>query len=428
MSYKDELSNKLISLSTEMHAIVDKAKSEGNRGLTSEEAEKFDRMEADYSSIEASIVRARKADDIENALSQEKKDNIASHDVDLSGGPVKENPRYASVFRRYLAFGTESLNSEERNILRERYQSNLVSKPMNTASTSTGSQGGYIVPTGFSDQLEVALKYFGGILGEVSTFDTETGAPLPWPTMNDTSNKGRIIGQNVQVTNTDLVFGQVNFSSYIFSSDILLLPLALLQDSYFDLDAVASQAIGQRIGRLINNKLTVGSGSGEPTGLVTAAVAAGNVVDGASGETTTLSFDDFTNLEHAVDPIYRSGAKYMFHDSTLKAIKKLKDSANRPLWLPVTQSVATNSQPTINDHPYIINNDVPVMAASANSVLFGDFTKYKFRRVGGGVTVLRLNERYADYLQQGIVAFLRADGNLLDAGTHPVAVLQNAAS
>ena len=72
----------------------------------------------------------------------------------------------------------------------------------------------------------------------MTTFDTETGAPLPWPTMNDTNNIGRLLGTHPVVPPTDLVFGQVSFGSYIFSSDSLLLPLALLQDSFFDLDAV----------------------------------------------------------------------------------------------------------------------------------------------------------------------------------------------
>ena len=65
------------------------------------------------------------------------------------------------------------------------------------------------------------------------------------------------------------------------------------------------------------------------------------------------------------------------------------------------------------------------MASNAYPAVFGDLTKFKVRRVAGDVTVLRLAERYADYLQVGYIAFLRADSNLVDAGTHPVATLQN---
>jgi HK97 family phage major capsid protein len=247
--------------------------------------------------------------------------------------------------------------------------------------------------------------------------------------MNDTSNTGRIIGVNTQVTNTALTFGQVAFTSYIFSSDIVLIPLALLQDAIFDVNSLASGALGERLGRLLNNKLTVGSGSGEPTGIVTAAVAAGNTVTAATGGATSVTYNNLVDLEHAVDPNYRQGSKYMFHDTTLKVLKKLVDSSNRPLWQPaLTASFGQGAQPSILDHPYVINNDMAVMAANANSILFGDLTKYKYRKVAGGTSIMRLTERYADYLQVGIMAFLRADGNLIDAGTHPVAVFVNSAT
>jgi hypothetical protein len=40
------------------------------------------------------------------------------------------------------------------------------------------------------------------------------------------------------------------------------------------------------------------------------------------------------------------------------------------------------------------------------------------------MSVLRLNERYADFGQVGFIAFMRIDGNLVDAGTHPINLLQ----
>jgi HK97 family phage major capsid protein len=137
------------------------------------------------------------------------------------------------------------------------------------------------------------------------------------------------------------------------------------------------------------------------------------------------------DLLHAVDPAYRNlpTSKWMFHDSTLKALRLLVDGNNRPLWQPgLTAGFGQGFPETILDKPYVINNDMPVMAANAYSVLYGDLSKYKVRRVASGTTVLRLVERYADYLQVGYIGFLRADGQLLDAGTHPIAAFQNSAT
>jgi HK97 family phage major capsid protein len=120
----------------------------------------------------------------------------------------------------------------------------------------------------------------------------------------------------------------------------------------------------------------------------------------------------------------------MFNDAQLKVLKLLVDSQSRPLWQPgLTASFSSGAavdllaaKPKILDHPYIINQDIAVPAADADSLLFGDFSTFKVREVAGGTTVIRLVERYADYWQVGFIGFQRFDANLIDAGTHPIAV------
>lgn len=427
MSYSKELREKLARLSVELRAIVSAAKADNNRGLNSEEQDKFNRLEAEYTATEASIKSAERVDAIEIDLRNVPKDRISETMGEEVYGAEAEKAtqkKQGNAFSKWLRGGMEVLNAEERTQMR-------VTPDVRAAQTLTTTGGGYLVPQGFSDKLEEALKWFGGILGNCDEFTTETGQPLPWPTVNDTGNTGRIIGVNTQVTETDLTFGQTTFGAYIFSSDSVLVPLALLQDSYFDLDAFIAKALGTRIGRKLNNRLTVGSGTNEPNGLQTAVIAAGNTTQGTTGETTSVIYNDLVTTLHLVDPAYRQqpDAKWMFHDSTLKVLRLLKDSAGRPLWQPALGAGFGNGFPeTILDKPYVINNDMPVMAANAYSILFGAMKSYKVRRVAGGTTVLRLVERYADYLQVGFIGFMRADGNLLDAGTHPIAAFQNSAT
>jgi HK97 family phage major capsid protein len=67
------------------------------------------------------------------------------------------------------------------------------------------------------------------------------------------------------------------------------------------------------------------------------------------------------------------------------------------------------------------------MAANAKSILFGDFSNYLIREVMD-FTVLRLVERYAEYLQVAFIGFQRVDGNLIIAGTNPIKYYQNSAT
>jgi len=433
MSYAKDQREKLARLATDLRAIVATAKKDGNRGLTSEEQVKFASLEADYTAAEASIKSAERVESIDKDLRTVDRDQIAATvGEDVYGAEAeKENKRlHNAAFSKYLRHGLEGMNAEEKNFFKMQFRGAQPGSIKN-AQTLTTTGGGYLIPQGFSDQLEEALKFFGGILGEVGEFTTETGNPMPWPTVNDTTNKGRILGVNTQVTETDLTFGQVTFNSYIFTSDSILVPLALIEDSYFNLDQFIAKSLGTRLGRLLNNKMTVGSGTNEPDGIQTAVIAEGNTTQGATGETLTMSYIDLVDTMHLVDPAYRNlpSAKWMFHDSTLKALRLLKDTAGRPLWQPgITAGFGNGFPETILDKPYIINNDMPVMAVSAYPVLFGDMSTYKVRRVASGTTVLRLVERYADYLQIGYIGFLRADGQLLDAGTHPIAAFQNSAT
>jgi HK97 family phage major capsid protein len=110
-------------------------------------------------------------------------------------------------------------------------------------------------------------------------------------------------------------------------------------------------------------------------------------------------------------------------DSSLAVIRKLKDSMGHPLWQP---AVTAGAPDLLLGKPITIDQAVPAMAASAKSVLFGDFhAGYVVRRVAGG-HLMRLTERYADYLQVGFFGFGRFDGQPDD--THAVRAYVNSAT
>src|SRR5207237_72305 len=143
------------------------------------------------------------------------------------------------IFSKYLRGGVDALSGDDRQF--------LASKFNNTLSTTTPSQGGYLVPPGFQTTLEEATLWFGNLTDSVEVIDTETGNPLLWPTDNDTSNVGEIVGQNIAVAEQDMApFGQVILSSYIFSTKLVRVPLALMQDAFFNFDPYVAKKLGTR--------------------------------------------------------------------------------------------------------------------------------------------------------------------------------------
>jgi HK97 family phage major capsid protein len=432
-SHTHELKDRLARASHALHSIVARARADGNRGLTSSERVNFEKLEEDYTAIEASIRGNQRVDNIEGDLRRVDPDQITSVLGDTVYGAEAEKLNRVQnndAFSRYLRVGIDGLSGEEKQLMRSQFRGQQIGS-IKAAQTITTTGGGYLIPQGFSEKLEEALKWYGGILGNCGEFTTETGNPLPWPTVSDVTNKGRILSVNTQLTETDLVFGQVTFNAYIFTSDSVLVPLALIEDSYFNLDGFIAKSLGTRLGRSINQYCTTGTGSAQPDGIQTAVIASGNTVQGATGDATSCTYNDLVNTLHLVDPAYRAAptCAWMFSDSVMKSLRKLVDGNNRPLWQPgLTAGFGQGFPETILDRPYVINQDMPAMAANAYSILFGDLSKYMVRRVATGTTVLRLVERYADYLQVGYLGFLRLDGQLLDAGTHPLGAFQNSAT
>ena len=133
---------------------------------------------------------------------------------------------------------------------------------------------------------------------------------------------------------------------------------------------------------------------------------------------TTFTADEVISLIHNVDPAYRVTASFMFHDTVLASIRKLKESTtNAYIWQPGLQLGVPDR---LLGYRYTINQSMSsAFTTGQKLILFGDLSKYIIRDVSS-IRLVRLDERYADLDQIAFIAFMRSDGNLLDAGTHPV--------
>jgi HK97 family phage major capsid protein len=291
----------------------------------------------------------------------------------------------------------------------------------NALTTQTGALGGFAtMGEGFVPALEMALLHYGPMARVADIIRTTTGEAMGWPTANDTGNSGRQIGEAAAVASTtDPAFAKKMWNAYKLTSDEVLVAYELLQDCAFDLATLLGAMLGERLGRILNTKATTGSGAGTFTGIVTAAS-----VGKTAALANAIAADEIIDLEHSVDIAYRTGASYMFNDLICAALRKLKDGEGRYLW---QQGMAGGQPDRLNNYPVVINNDMAAsITNSAKTMLFGQLSKYKIRMVGA-IRLYRLVERHRENDQDAFLAFLRADGGLLDAGVGPVKVLQQAA-
>lgn len=405
MANTQELREQRAQIWEQMQEVVNRAEREG-RALSEEDKTVYDRLESDLDGKGEEIARAEKHLTIANAMASFGPD-LSAADEGPAGGVTDKDQAYASAFNSWMRRGPQALDAEQAQALRGGF-----TDIQNAAGTTSGSVGGYLVPEGFRTKLVEAVKSIAAMRQVAEVITTETGNTLPWPTVDDTANEGVIIGENVQNTEQDFTFGTKQLEAYMYSSTIVRVSFQMLQDSAFDLDTWLAKGLGQRIGRIQARHFTVGAGTTEPDGIATSATAG---VTGVTGQTTTVGYDDLMALSESIDPAYIEGGNcnWMMSQDARKMVRKIKDDQNRPLWEP---SLAKGAPDSLLGHGVVLNNYVPVPAANAKSILFGDFREAYVIRDASDMALLRLTERYADYFQVGFVAFQRSDGTMQNAG------------
>lgn len=419
MTKLQQLREQRATLAAQLRAMVDeKSGSTWNDDCES----KYNALCDDIAKIDADIGRQVKALEIEAA-----RDSSIERRADAAGQTLIQATDAAetemSTFLAWARVGMSGLNDEQRLMAQSR-----LGQIQGAQSVGTTTAGGYTVPQEFMDQLEAATKLFGGVRSVATVIRTASGADMPFPTANDTAQAGAILSENTQIGAQDVTFGSVTLKSWMYTSKLILVSLQLLQDSAFDIAAFLAGIMADRLGRAQNAHFTTGAGSGssQPNGFITAATLGKT---GTTGQTLTVIYDDLVDLFHSVDPAYRRNAVFMMNDASLKVVRKLKDTAGNPIYLPgyETRGLAAGFDDTLLGKPVVTNQDMATMAANAKSIAFGDFSKYYIRDVVG-YQVMQLRERYADYLQAGFFAFQRTDGNLIDAGANPIKYYANSAT
>lgn len=279
-------------------------------------------------------------------------------------------------------------------------------------SAIIGTLGGLTVPDSFVNQLEVNMLAFGSVRQAARILRTADGRPMPMPTVDDTGNKGAQVGENAAATEQNTTFGGMVLNAYKMHSKYILVPFELLRDSAFSFADMLAQLIAERLGRIIEEKLTTGTGAGTPRGVVTA-----SALGKTTASSTAIAWAEITDLIHSIDPAYRPGSAFMFHDNIYLHLRKLTDGFGRPLW-----ADGPNSTPpaTLQGYPYFINQEMASSVATTNkTMLFGNFNQYIVREVNS-IRLYRLEELKRLNDQDAFIAFQEIDGNLMNAGTAPI--------
>ena len=275
---------------------------------------------------------------------------------------------------------------------------------VNALQIGTDSEGGYLVPDEYERTLVEALEeenVFRQLAKVIRTSSGDRKIPVV-----ATKGTASWIDEEGAYLESDDSFGQVSIGAYKVGT-MIKVSEELLNDSVFDLEAYISREFARRIGAKEEDAFFTGDGAGKPLGVLAATGGAETGVTAASA--TAITADELIDLFYSLKAPYRRNAVWVLNDSTIKAIRKLKDNQGQYLWQP---SLTAGAPDLLLGKPVRTSAYMPAIAADAKTVAFGDFSYYWIADRQGR-SFKRLNELYAATGQVGFLASQRVDGKLI---------------
>jgi HK97 family phage major capsid protein len=359
---------------------------------TTETRSQFDAMMADVDTAESDIARLERVAQHEQEQRSAGRPPRAGFETAEHTDEQRASERRAFV--NYLKTGTiDSANLREQRDL----------------TTGTTSQ---IVAQDFLPQLIEAQKAWGALTTAVGQKKTTNGEPLKVSLVDDVTNLSTLIGEGVAVTEADPQFNGFISNVDFMSTGIIKVSFAELADSAFDLDTWIRNSFGKRIARGLAKLIVTGSTSGNIESIVTSAAA--GVTTAAP---TAVTYSDFVGAYSALDPAYLQSASWVMNSTTRGSILGELDGFGRPLFVP---SVNTDTLDSILGRPVVISQYHANLAAGNVAVQLGSLSDGYILRTAGDISILRLNERYADTGEVGFIGYHRNGGFATNAGTNPL--------
>lgn len=387
-----------------MTALVDGA---ADRSLTDDEVTAYEGMETELKNVQRTqAVRAR---------------NAAYSTVRVPAGV----PRTRSADPD----GPSDLDKAFENYLRTgRPNADMSGLQVTNAQGSGTTAGGYMIPSGFRTKLVDVRKKFGGFAEAAEQLPTSDGAPLEYPSLNDTANLGGITAESAAITSgADLVFGTVTLGAYKYTSAgagsnlPLRVPVELLQDSAFDVESLVARKLGERIARAQAPHWVTGSGSGQPLGILAPSLVADRDLDTADA----ADYEDLVELTDLLDEEYDPNASWLMRKNTWTQLRTIVDLAGRPLIQSSTEGIAGRPARMLLDRPVIIDEAAPLLSSAADTfpIAYGDFREaYVIRRVSELVVIVNPYSRAANG-EIEFSAWERADGTIQNRASY--VIMQN---
>ena len=366
----------------EAKSLLDAAAAE-KRDLTADENVKYENISADLDR-RAQVIETLKSDAEREARAAEAMRGHEEVRANVSQGAPADTE--ADMVRSLAKGEIRSATFEKRDV----------------TQTSTGSP----VPTSFYDQIIELARFVGPMLETSTILNTAGGENLQIPSLSAYSaTQGTVTAEGAVFTEADPTFNAFRTLGAFKYGFLIQTSRELIEDAGVDILGFLASQIGNSLGTSSNSRLTLGTGTNEPFGLVNRAGS------GVESTAVVLLADDIIDLVYSVDTVGRRlpGTGFQMNASTIAAVRKLKDNEGQYLFSP---SMNADANDMLLSYPIFENPAMASVGSANKSIVFGHLPSYFVRQVGG----IRLDRSDDFAFSNDLVTFratIRLDGDLI---------------
>lgn len=266
---------------------------------------------------------------------------------------------------------------------------------------SVGQNGG-IIPAHIADRIIEKVKELSPIYSMATVFNV--GGDLVFPVYDETTSSisATYVDDLTELTEGTGKFTTVKLENFIVGV-LAKVSKSLMNRTDFDLLGFVVDKVAQAIAEFLERELINGS-EGKMSGIASTT----NVV--TSGTAGKVTIDDLIDVQMAVPEVYQANAVWIMHKSTLKSLRKIKDTNGDYI---LNKDATTAFGWSLLGKPVYITESASEVEAGEKVVFYGDMSGL-YVKLAQNVEVQILVEKYATQHAYGVVGYVEADSDVVE--------------
>ena len=288
--------------------------------------------------------------------------------------------------------------------------SNMTSDEVRALSSSSDADGGFLIPTTFESDIIMAASNESEMRALCNV------APTGRDSVQLSALSKPVVAwgtRNLAVTPQELEAGGERIDIFDLRA-LTLISNNTLDDAVADVWGEIRAEFGLAVAEAEDDAIISAAGNQSPQGILADSRVLANVMNtgvaGALSDGSNNGADALIDMLQALKKTYRRNATWMMNSKTEGAVRKLKNGNGDYLWQPSIQVGLPN---LLLGRAVVNPESMADVVANSYSIALGDVKRGYKLRDRAGLSVKRLDEKYAEFDQTGFLIKKRLGGQVV---------------